>query len=172
MAKSFPPGSFDRAKNTAIFQAGPAVSDEDFIGPAFAEPVDGKPGLVFAIFPTSGRRPGGPNLCLPAKLLIRVTLPDLEAIHISPIKPGAIPGKRIDGALGSFSEDPPESIKTYLKSKADWSAALEAAGDAVLLRSDVSERDTLRDFYDRFPWKMLQPTDQYIAPTFLRWLKG
>lgn len=171
MSKSFPPGTIERARNAALVKAGPAVLEEDFIGPDLAEPVDGKPGLVFAVFPTSGRRPGGRNLCFPAKLVIRVTLPDLETIQISPIKSGAIPGKLADGTLGSFSVDAPASVKGYMKDLADWTRGLEAVGDAVLRQADARERDALRDIYDRFPWKMLTPTYQAIAPTFLRWLR-
>lgn len=171
-ARSFPPGTLDRACNKAIAQAGAAVVDEDFIGPAFAEPIDGRPGLVFAVFPTSDRLPGGANLCLPAKVLIRIALTDSEKVHIARIKPGLIPGKLHDGTLGSFSDDPPSSIDAYLNDNADWTSALEDAGDAIALRANVPQKDTLRRLYDRFPWKMLQPTYQAIAPVFLRWMKG
>ncbi len=172
MYTSFPAGTISRARKLGLARAGSAVSDEDFIGADLAEPVDGKPGLTLAIFPTVGRVPGGPNLCRPAKLLIRVSLPDGLLVYTHAIRPGSIPGARPDGFLGSFSDDPPASVQDYMKDKNAWTDGLDRIGDAVARQTSAGERAALLAIYDRAPWKMLQPTYKAIAPTFIRWLSS
>jgi hypothetical protein len=173
MAAPLHPGTVQRATRIglAAAQAERNLSDEDFIGPALAEPIaHGRPGLVIAVFPTVGRRPGGANLCRPVSLIIRISLPDATIAFTHPVPAHVVSGGAAEGYLGSFSTDPPPSLDQYLKDQADWEAALDRAANAVALNEESPDRPLLDAIYRRLPWTMLRPTYATIAPTFLKWL--
>jgi hypothetical protein len=174
MAVFLPAGTVTRAKKAGLAsaRAAQALKDEDFISPAFAEPLGyGVPGLVIAIFPTAGRRPGGINMCRPASLIIRVSLPDAKTAFSHVTSANAIPGIRSDGYIGSFATDPPQSIADYDKDQSDWDKALDRCANAVAANLDSPDRALLAGIYQRLPWSMLRPTYAAMAPGFLRWLR-
>lgn len=164
-------GTVAQAKMAGLASAATAVLDEDFVSPAFAEPFDdATPGIVFAVFPTVGRKPGGVNRCRPPKLIIRVSLPSMHIVLDTLQARDAVGALGDDGCLGSFATDPPVSTERHLHDLRAWESSLDCVADAVARGESAPQQLLLKTMYERLPWAMCRPTYAAIAPVFLRWI--
>ena len=147
--------------------------DEDYVGLPLGEPfAPAVPGLAIGLFRTAGRRPGGPNLVYPAKIVIRIALLSTEMRFDQPIDDTRVRAEGPEGSLGSLADLAGLSIADRQQLRARYIAALHSAAVAVAgaRASDYALQEDIRSVFERLCEKALASSYSVIAPTFIAWL--
>lgn len=174
MTPALPEGTARAAFNAGLkrLEAERLRVDEDLIGLPLPEPLAGRPGLVIAVFPLAGSRPGDPGRVYPARALARLTLPATAAEAIQVIHPVALADMPADRPLGAPTRpEPPPPPENRLMNRRYMALMDQAAPQ--LARPDGDDqalRDELLALWQALLVPVLAPSYRLFAPRFCAWL--
>jgi hypothetical protein len=163
--------AFNRGLQAA--EAAQARFEEDYIGLPLAEPFAREtPGLVVGVFPTAGRIPNGPNLVFPVRVVIRISLTEIEDRFDTPSGALQRPGSGVDGSLGDLNELARLSIPERQRLRSAYFEILADAAEMVAGRSRTTQalRSQVQGLFSDLSEQVLLPTYQVIAPAFMAWI--